>query len=275
MPETTLEPLLANLRAHARDRVLAVLAFDGVLTEYDDDPDAVVLPPEMRERLRRLSAAGVVVAVISGRPVDDLVARTRLGRAAFHIGLHGLASVGPGFLHVRHDLLERSRARLDQVAAALAPIVDSVPGARLENKHGVIGLHTSATCRAAVWLRFRLLNAAADLLRAGLVRTLRGRQVLELLPNTVDTRQQALAAVRGFVATRDDRPVFTVYVAADGLDDDAIGTASPDYVVAIVGRRGRIGHPHLTSRFEVGQFLERLATMRCTGSLVEPGPDFS
>lgn len=233
-----------------------------MLTEYEPDPDAVVLPPPMRDRLQRLEAAGVVVAIISGRRLEDLLARTGLGQGVFHIGLHGLASIGPGFLHFRHGLLDESRARLHDVAAALGPVVASVPGARLENKDGAIALHTPAASRDAVWLRVQLLNAAADLLRAGIVRAIRGRHVLELLPNTVGSRQHAIAAVRGFVAARDRRRVFSVYVTPDGLDDDGTNTASEGGVIAVVGRRGANAHVHLASRSEVDQLLDRLAAMQ-------------
>jgi trehalose-6-phosphatase len=151
------------------------------------------------------------------------------------------------------------------VSTELGPAVASVPGARLENKDGVLALHTPAMSRDTVWLRVQLLDAAADLLRTGTIRVVRGRQVVELLPNIVGSRQHAIKAVREFVVARQHRHVFTLYVTPDGLDDDASGPLHGG-VIAVLGRRGAKAHVHLASRFDVDQLLDGLTTMQCMRS---------
>jgi trehalose 6-phosphate phosphatase len=254
--------LLQAMRVHAADALLAVVDFDGVLTEYHADADAVTLTAHRRDVLTRVAKVpGITLAIISGRPVDDLVARTGLAADVFHLGLHGLESVGPGFAHVRHDVLEVSRTRLHELAVDLEPSVATVSGARLEDKNGAIALHTrDVDSSDTIWLRFHLLSAAADLLAGGTLRAVRGRDVLELLPNVADPRAGAIEAVRAFVEARDGRSTFTVYIGADAVDDDARHAVQQRGLAAVVGRRVPGTPLHLADGADLEELLERFVT---------------
>jgi trehalose-phosphatase len=262
-PPESLEALSTVARRHLGDPLLVIASFDGVLAEYEDDPAAVRIRWNRLQTLGRLARLpGVAVAVLSGRRLDDLMARVDLGEDAFYIGLHGLEIAGPAFTWTAGDSLQPYRESMRSIAAGLDDIISEVPGVRLEWKGPVIAVHTrNATSKDAVWSRFRLLSAAADLVNTGSVRTIRGRDVLELVPNVGFSAGEALVAVRRRVEARHQRPVFAVYLGADTVDDDAMSALGPSGVTAVVGRRTRAEY-HLESPDAVDAFLNRLVDDR-------------
>jgi trehalose 6-phosphate phosphatase len=265
-----LPPLARVLEDHPRDVLLCTMAFDGVLAEYQRDPSEVSLPAARRHLLRRLAGApGVALAIISGRRVADLESRAAVGPQVFYIGVHGMEITGPGFERIRRDLFEEYRDSLHRVAQALEPTVARIEGARLEVKEAALALHTHDIDPGdAVWVRFQLLNAAADLVKTNAVRAIRGRDVLELLPNLGQPRASAIDEVRRVVETRTARQVFGVYVGPDVVDDDAREGLPHPGLSIVVGRRGG-GCYHFATLEDVDSFVGELIALR---SGYEPVP---
>jgi trehalose 6-phosphate phosphatase len=257
------EELAQAIGRQGRDVLLLLASFDGVLAGYEGNPEDVRVPARRLGLLRRLQRLPhVVVAVISGRPLDDLRSRLPLRDGAFFVGLHGLETVGPGFASLHADATEPFRERMAAVAERARALVGHVPGVRLELKGPIVALHTrEADAADVVWSRFQLLSAAADLVNSGAVRTMRGQDVLELLPNVGDSRAAAVVDVQRCIASRFARPVFTVYVGADWPDDDAINGTGHNHVVVVVGRRSRRGY-HLGSPEQLDALLRRIIAQR-------------
>jgi trehalose-phosphatase len=257
-----IEPLVQTIQTHQNDLILVLLGFDGVLAEYEDDPEEVRLSPARRDLLRPLIGhRDVVVGVVSGRRVHDLRRRVGLGDDVFYIGLHGLEVVGPGLTRIEQRAFGEYRERLRQISAAAEPLISEINGAELENKEAVLALHTrQANSSDAVWARFHLLSRAGEIAGLRTFRTLRGNDVLELVPNIGTTKAAAITAVRDFLEQRDGRRVFTVYLGEDVAEDDAYEAIAGHGVAAAVGRRAaaRVNH-HIESIEMVDQLLGRLA----------------
>jgi trehalose 6-phosphate phosphatase len=262
----SLESLRAAARRHVRDPLLVVASFDGVLAEYEDDPAAVRIDWNRQQTLSRLERLpGVTVAVMSGRPLDDLKARVDLGDDVFYIGLHGLEIAGPAFTSTPGETLQPYYESMRHIAADLHDVISRVPGVRLEWKGPIIAVHTRhAASEDAVWSRFRLLSAAADLVNAGTVQTVRGRDVLELVPNVGCSPGDALLTIRRRLEAEQQRRVFTMYLGADGLDDSALSAVGSGGVAAVVGRRTRAEY-HLQSQAEVDALLNHVIEDRQYG----------
>ena len=258
-----MEQLGQVIGSHRDDVLLFLASFDGVLSEYRKNPAEVRVPAARLALLKQLQRLpNVVVAVISGRTLDDLRSRISLHAGAFFAGLHGLEVVGPDFSQVRTDAIEAFRDRMAQVAAQLHEVVGHVRGVRLECKGPIVALHTrDAAPDDVVWSRFQLLSAAADLVNSASVRALRGQDVLELLPNVGHSRAEAVLAIERCIASRFDRPVFTVYIGADWPDDDAVNVTGDNHVAAVVGRRTAVGH-RLASPAELDELLAELIAQR-------------
>ncbi|HET7434204.1 MAG TPA: trehalose-phosphatase [Thermoanaerobaculia bacterium] len=109
--------------------------FDGTLAPICEDPTEVRMSRAAFALLNETSElAGVAVAVVSGRDVDDLAARTNAS-GAYLIGSHGLEIRGPGGVPVRDT--SPLEATLD------APLREAVAaaGMRLETKKHAVALH--------------------------------------------------------------------------------------------------------------------------------------
>lgn len=114
---------------------LLAFDFDGTLAPIREDPAAVQLDRGAAALLAETSRMeGVVVAVVSGRDVDDLTARVN-APGAYLIGSHGLEIRGPGGTLVRDT---------PPLATRLAPELRAEIGAsglRLEEKKHALALH--------------------------------------------------------------------------------------------------------------------------------------
>jgi trehalose-phosphatase len=257
-----IEQLIGTVREHADDLIFVLVAFDGVLAEYHEDPKAVRLSPERRELLLRLIRhPGVAVGVVSGRRMHDLRQRVGLGDEVFYIGLHGLEVVGPGFTRIEHQTFEQYREPLREITAAVEPLISRIDGVHLEDKEAVLALHTrQASSRDAVWARLHLLGRAGETADLHAFRMLRGNHVLELLPNIGSARAAAIAAVRDFLESHQGRRVFAVYVGEDLAEDDGYEAIARHGLVAALGKRAQVDH-HLESIGMVDQLLMQLATL--------------
>jgi len=268
------QSLVETVQRHEHDQILVLLGFDGVLTEYEDDPEAVRLSSARRQLLRQLMRRpGVTLGVISGRRVHDLRQRVGLGGEVFYIGLHGLEAVGPRFNRIEHESLRQYRERLHDITMAAQPLISEIDGAHLENKELVLALHTrQAGPTDAVWARLHLLRRAGEIADPRTFRMLRGHHVLELLPNLGPTTAAAIAAVRECVEQREERRVFVVYVGEDVPENDAYEATAAHGVSLAVGRRVRQADYHLESIEMVDELLARLAALRGRRSPDAPAP---
>ena len=108
--------LVEVLRRRPADTAI-LLDFDGTLAPIVDDPAAAVPLPGVVDAVEALRAAFRVVAVVSGRPVDHLLAHLPSGVTL--VGLYGLESVRDGAV-VAHPDGVRWRQTIDELAAAAA-----------------------------------------------------------------------------------------------------------------------------------------------------------
>lgn len=261
------EEIVSAVERHAHDLPLLLTGFDGVLAEYNGNPNRVRLSAARRALLRAFSQrSDAALGVVSGRRVRDLKARMMLGRKVFYVGLHGLEIEGPHFVRHEREAFESNQERMHDIASTLEPAVASVAGVRVEDKGAAIAVHTrEAGASDAVWARIRLLNAAADLVNSQEVRLVRGNHVLELLPNVTNSRAAAIRAIREHLEQRHQRSVFTVYIGEDVVDDDAVRAVEGAGIVAVVGRRASRAHYHLASPAVVERLIASL-----TGALSHP-----
>ncbi|HVC50397.1 MAG TPA: trehalose-phosphatase [Stellaceae bacterium] len=186
------------------------LDFDGTLVELAATPDSVRVAPEVPRLLAALSDwLGGAVAVVSGRPVADLL-RLLAPFSGVMAGQHGS--------ELRHGDGRLSRRKRDPALtrnhAALARLAARHRGVMLEDKGNTLALHYrqapgfGAACRAAV--------RRAALASAGRLRAIDGKRVIELMPRGVG-KGAAIAALSAAPPFHGRTPVF---VGDDVTDED-------------------------------------------------------
>ncbi|MEQ8558993.1 MAG: trehalose-phosphatase [Henriciella sp.] len=129
--------MTADLSAPPRldERHALFLDFDGTLAPIQDDPDAVILPPDTREALAALEPLlGDAIAIISGRDIRDLSARVPL--AYWRAGGHGLEICGPD----ETPAAKPAGAPRD-IVKAIEMITTGLEGVRVEHKGPVVAIH--------------------------------------------------------------------------------------------------------------------------------------
>jgi trehalose 6-phosphate phosphatase len=230
----------------ARRPLLVASDYDGVLARLRDDPSAAVPEPGVAEALGRLAAVpGVTVALVSGRGVADLQATSALSGPFRWIGSHGEEYDGP----LSGELADRR----DALAERLAPLVEGVPGARLEIKPASVAVHVRQVLdrEAAA----ALLEDARSAVDSSL--TLKpGKDVLEVAVTDADKG----TALRRLVA--DLGAAAAMYLGDDVTDEDGFRALRPD------GLTVKIGEGPTDARYSVADTAAALALLRRLGDLL-------
>lgn len=199
-PHATTPDGEAGLAALTADPARALVAtdFDGTLSPIVPDPAAAVAIDGAAAALARLGALIGTLAIITGRPATDAVARGGFGSVPglIVLGRYGTERFQDGVLHAATapEGIAAARAALPRLLTAVA----APEGTRLEDKGTSLAVHTRQAAdpeAALAQLREPLARLAAD---SGLV-VEPGRLVLELRAPGTDkgTALRALAAERG------------------------------------------------------------------------------
>lgn len=198
------------------ERAALLLDLDGTLLDLAPSPDAVVVPPDLPDTLRRLrTRLDGALAVVTGRPVEQIDAL--LDDAPYAVaGEHGGAvRSAPGAALLRADLPDLPAFWLDQAAGAVA----AWPGALLEPKARGFVFHYRQAPEAGP-----ALQAAAHAIiaaRAAAYTVLPAHMAWEVKPRGADKGTAVAVLMRA--------PPFAgrvpVYVGDDVTDEDAMRAA--------------------------------------------------
>jgi trehalose-phosphatase len=195
---------------HDGVNVLLATDFDGTIAPIVHDPAAAEVHPAVRSFFERIDNPDVVVAILSGRDVEDVRART-LGMRAIVAGAHGLECEDSD-----GRLLWTCRRTFPEPDAELIAGLQTA-GIRVERKKFSMAVHfrgidprgiTDAVSPFIWWARDEGLDVIP------------GRMVIEARVSGVGKR----AALRAIAAYVDARRV--VYAGDDTTDFDALAFAA-------------------------------------------------
>ncbi len=202
-----------------RRPLLVASDYDGVLSPLVGDPSAAVPTPGTGEALARIAgAAGVTVALVSGRGVADLRRVSGWQGPYRWVGSHGAEYDGP--------LTGELASRRDALADRLAPLVAAVPGARLEVKPASVAVHVRQVADPAA---AAALLSAADAAADPSLTKKPGKAVLELAVTDAD-KGSAVTRLRDELGA-----AAVVYLGDDLTDEDVFRRLGPADVGVKVG----------------------------------------
>jgi trehalose-phosphatase len=214
-----LQPITA--RVGDLRRRLIVLDFDGTLAPIAVHPGEAELADGAADALRAVADA-TAVAVLSGRPVDDLRARLGDDIGATLIGGHGAEVLTTE--QERISLVDSAglRATLDRVEEELRELLDPEQGWIVERKAASVAVHQRQVPLSEV---STLKPKVRDVFDRHLgdepgFTLLEGNEVLELLPRTVD-KGRAVAWLEGRFPGRSP-----LVIGDDVTDETAFKVAS-------------------------------------------------
>ena len=193
-----------------------LLDLDGTLLDLAPTPDSVVVPPGLLRSLRRLRAGlGGALAVVSGRPVEQIDAL--LGDAPYAVaGEHGGAiRREPDAAFARPALPAMPAHWLDEAASIIA----QHPGALLERKLRGLVFHYRGAPASGPALRQAALALTGP--HSGRFQVLEASMAWEIRPRGTD-KGVAVATLMREPPFAGRRPIF---IGDDVTDEDGIRVA--------------------------------------------------
>ena len=245
--------------AHLPGRDVCVfLDYDGTLTPIVERPEDAVLDPVMRQRLKRV-AARFRTAVISGRGLDDLVARVGV-EDIFYAASHGFELRHPNGETRANDEAEAAAERLGELQEALAATLGTTDGVQLERKRFGLAVHfRRVAAEDAADVEQAVREVARDFPELAIKS---GKKVFEFVP---DLDWDKGKAVEWILQTTGLGPetAYPLFLGDDVTDEDAF-RAIDDWgcgiVVGLDGPRDTHAYFILDDVEAVGRFLDALAT---------------
>jgi trehalose-phosphatase len=231
--------------------------FDGTLAPIAPDPAAVVIDDAARRGLAALAGSPRArVGVLSGRALPDI--RRRVGLAGVtYGGCHGLEIEGPGLSWQHPDALATGAAHPDLVDL-LRGAIGAIPGVLVEDKGLSVALHYR---NAAPGTASRVEAAAAQARRRWpALALLRGKRVVEVLPDVGWNKGECALWLRDRWARDLDAPVATVCLGDDETDELAFRALAGEAITVRVGEAWPSAATHrLGDVSDVGRLLQDLA----------------
>lgn len=231
------------------DRPLLVASdVDGTLSPIVARASDAYLVAGAREAMQRLARTdGVIVAVISGRPLLQLRNQFGFDEEVRLLGSHGLEdSHQPAFV-----LDTGEQHRLDEVRHELQTVAAAVPGAWVEDKPAGAVLHVREA--AAAEGDAALAHAGVRLGERAGVFLIPGHRVLEV---TVRPTSKAAALMRLRAETGARRVVFA---GDDVADEEVMASLGPLDVGVRVGSDPSLARFRVDEPSDVVALLEALA----------------
>jgi trehalose 6-phosphate phosphatase len=237
---------LAALSDFIDRTTLFTFDLDGTLAPIIEDPDRIMIPGDVREKLMRLCHLANV-AVLTGRARND--ARAHLGfESRFIVGNHGAEGL-PGWEQREEEFVRLCRQWEDQLWAILTHALES--GIIIENKGSSLTLHyRKAPDREA---------AHTEILRAiqrlePLPRRISGKCVENIMPSDSLNKGEALLQLMRHAGS--DRSVFI----GDDVTDEDVFRLRNDHVLGI-----RVGNSSpseadycLSDQNQIGRLLDEI-----------------
>ena len=243
--------------------LLACFDYDGTLTPIVPTPEEAIATPEVRQALQELaSLSGVVVGIVSGRPLYSLVNLVPAD-PLWLIGHHGLSLRSPeGETSSMVDEEEAKRA-LEPLREAASLMAAAAPGLRLEDKGSGLAMHVRNASRDAAAEAAEAFCQEAKKLEGFAL--LHGKEVYEVRPAGID-KGKAVMGLRQRAAPNSQ----VLYVGDDTTDEDAFRALASitGSLTVKVGDEGaeseaeyRVDDPD-----DVLMLLRRLIELRSAGS---------
>lgn len=243
----------AKLDELAHAPVLLVASdYDGTVAPIVNDPSLAEADREALVALRTLSRLPQThVAIVSGRALSDLAARTREAGDVHLVGSHG-SEFEAGFIM---PLSDEARGRLAAIADETERIAARFRGATVEKKPASLAFHyRNVPSDQAEAARDAVLAGPAK--REG-VHVRRGKMVIEL--SVLETNKGvALQRLRQRLGAS-----AVVFIGDDVTDEDAFKTlAGPDVGVKVGDGKTAARH-RVHGTIDAARLLARLAERRC------------
>jgi alpha,alpha-trehalase len=241
-------------------RAAVFLDYDGTLTPIVSQPEDASLSDSMRQTLRELAARSPVVAILSGRDLDDVRRRVNIDSIVY-AGSHGFDIAGPDGLC--RQMGTEFLSNLDTAEKELHKALDGISGARVERKRFSIAAHCRNVNENDVPKVEQAVSEVAT--RHRKLRRINGKKVYELLPDVAwDKGKAALWLLETLGLESRSGGIRPIYIGDDRTDEDAFRALEQRGIGILVSEQSQptaAGYS-LKNPAEVERFLRALTAKR-------------
>jgi len=231
-----------------------LLDYDGTLTPIVARPEEANCSPEVRVLLEELrDFPNVLLAVISGRSLDDLRAKVRVSGITY-VGNHGLEIENSAGIH-RKRLSPARERDLAKIKQDLEQRLRPVAGIFLEDKGTILAVHYR-NVPAGYSLQVQRIVKEALKGWEDHWQTISGKKVIEIQPHMDFNKGKT---VRELLSGAPFPGLLSIYVGDDQSDENAF-RALPDKGISILvgpGSTSSAAEYFLSDPSEVQGFLKR------------------
>ncbi len=241
-------------------RIALFLDYDGTLTPIAASPDKAVIPPKIKELLKRLSKnKKCTPVIITGRSLKDIKKKTGL-KNIIYAGNHGLQIEGPN-IKFRAPVPPHYRIILQKIKKKLNERLSGIKGVLLEDKGLSLSIHYRLVNKKyAPIVKTSFYEVAAPYRKSGKIKTKTGKKVLEIRPAVKWDKGKAVLWLLQRLPAPGSNPFIPVYIGDDSTDEDAFKALKTKGLTILVGRnvKSHAQYYILNSR-ETLDFISRIS----------------
>lgn len=246
-------------------RTFLFFDFDGTLAGIRRRPEQVHLSAELRRLLASIGSAGVTLAIVSGRDLQDVRRRAGL-RKIWYAGAHGYFLRTPRG-RTTSLLSAAKREQIDETLRFLRVELRGLPGIQLEPKEATIAVHYRCAARPAQTRAFEIIRQAVK--RRSFLKVMHGKKVWEILPSARIDKWTAVSRILAKERWTASRDLFFYF--GDDTTDEAVFRGMKGISV-VVGKQSRTAAGYFVrSPAGVKRFLRQWKKGRCAAVLAESG----
>ncbi|HEX3620102.1 MAG TPA: trehalose-phosphatase [Candidatus Udaeobacter sp.] len=240
------------------------LDYDGTLTPIVSQPEDAWLSDSMRQTLRELAARAPVVAILSGRDLDDVRRRVNIDSIVYG-GSHGFDIAGPRGL--RRQMAADFLPNLDTTERELHQALDKIPGVQVERKRFSVAAHYRNVNENDVPKVEQAVGEVATRHRE--FRRIDGKKVYELLPAIDWNKGKAVIwLLETLGLSSRSGGIRPIYMGDDRTDEDAFCALEQTGVGILVSEKSQPTSAaySLKDPAEVERFLRALTVRLLPGA---------
>jgi trehalose-phosphatase len=236
-------------------KIALFLDFDGTLVPIQKDPAQCILSEKIKKQLKSLRGSNhCYLTILSGRSLSDIKKRVGIRNICYG-GNHGLDISSPKVRYT-HPKALLAKPIINLVRDKLKREIENFKGVWLEDKKFTVSLHFRDVKRENISVVKKVFyKTVAEFLNEKLLVIMKGKKVLELIPNASWDKGKAAL----WILQRLKNNCLPIYIGDDQTDETAFKAFRKKGITIRVGKSKRTSAGYyLKGRWEVPRLLRQL-----------------
>jgi trehalose-phosphatase len=243
------------LRMRGGHKIALFLDFDGTLIPIQKDHAQCFLSDRTKKQLSILRDSHCCyITIVSGRSLPDI--RRRVGiRKIYYGGNHGLEISGQDMRYTNPEAL-KAKPVISSARRRLKREINGFEGTWLEDKTYTLSLHfRSVGSRHIPGAKKKFYDIAGEFLKKNLLTVIRGKKVLELVPDVAWNKGKAVS----WILRRFENGCLPIYVGDDQTDETAFKYLHKKGITVRVGKSKTTSAVYyIKGYWEVSRLLDQM-----------------